>query len=290
MKILLIYKGVNSTYFNNSYSKYNIGFNGVIIMVYFEKGIFKRDTKLRNGNKVTQIRVTGLSVNSKFRDNEELVILSKDDFNQLENQLNTTIEKVTELENELTTAKNETIESPKHYNRVISLQDEINNKNELLLNTQNTINHIINEAVINYNELTREVTTANNSTKENVLTLLSDLQIEINNILEYSKEIPNQVDGINDSIDNTSWFKWIRSKNKFKIIIDKDKLEELEAKLLDFTNKDIVQLANTLLTPIDIPVSNLEELTTNDLDLSKLYISTDLDNSSNDNVINTPKK
>lgn len=290
MKILLIYKGVNSTYFNNSYSKYNIGFNGVIIMVYFEKGIFKRDTKLRNGNKVTQIRVTGLSVNSKFRDNEELVILSKDEFNQLENQLNTTIEKVTELENELNTVKNETIESPKHYNRVISLQDEINNRNELLLNTQNTINHIINEAVINYNELTREVTTANNSTKENVLTLLSDLQIEINNILEYSKEIPNQVDGINDSIDNTSWFKWIRSKNKFKIVIDKDKLDDLEAKLLDFTNKDIVQLANTLLTPIDIPVSNLEELTTNDLDLSKLYISTDLDNSSNDNVINTPKK
>lgn len=260
-------------------------------MVYFEKGIFKRDTKLRgNGNKVTQIRVTGLSVNSKFRDNEELVILSKDDFTQLENQIKITNEKVKELENDLNTAKDETIESPKHYNRVISLQDEINNRNELLLNTQNTINHIINEAVSNYNGLTNEVTTANNTTKENLISLLSGLQTDINNILEYSKEIPNQVNGINDSIDNTSWFKWIRSKNKFKIVIDNDNLEELEAKLLEFTSKDIVQLSNSLFTPIELPVSKLEELTTKDLDLSKLYISTDLDNSSNDNVINTPKK
>ena len=260
-------------------------------MVYFENGIFKRDTKIRdNGNKVTQIRVTGLSVNSKFRDNEELVILSKDDFTKLENQIKIDNDKVKELENDLNTAKGETIESPKYYNRVISLQDEINNRNELLLNTQNTINHIINEAVSNYNGLTNEVTIANNNTKENLISLLSELQTDINNILEYSKEIPNQVDSINNSIDNTSWFKWIRSKNKFKIVIDKDNLKDLEAKLLEFTNKDIVQLSNSLFTPIELPVSKLEELTTNDLDLSKLYISTDLDNSSKDNVINTPKK
>lgn len=58
-------------------------------MVYKEDGLFKRDVKQRGKNKVTQIRVTGIGVNSQFEDNEEIIILRKKDFNNLENQLAT---------------------------------------------------------------------------------------------------------------------------------------------------------------------------------------------------------
>ena len=80
-------------------------------MVYTEKAIFKRDIKEReNGKKTTQIRVTGLSVNSKFKDNEEIIILSKEDFTDLETQLSTKDDKIRELENQLNQSKNETKE------------------------------------------------------------------------------------------------------------------------------------------------------------------------------------
>ncbi len=50
------------------------------MIVYKEDGLFKRDVKRRNNNKVTQIRVTGIGVNSRFEDNEKIVILQKKGF------------------------------------------------------------------------------------------------------------------------------------------------------------------------------------------------------------------
>lgn len=247
----------------------------------YETGIFKRYERKRGNKKVTQVGVSGLSVNSKFDDNEEIVLLSMDELTQLESKAN----KSTELENQLneaklkletleTTAPEPTKENPKYITRVIDLQDEINNRNQLLFNTQNTINNIFTE-----------VNTANNTSKDNLLSLLSDLQTDINNLLDLTQELPNQVNGINSSIDNTSWLKWIRSKNKFKIVLDMDKVNELEAKLVEFTSQDIVQLANKVITPMEIPTENL--------DLTQLYISTGNDNPDNEPIpskVITPDK
>lgn len=240
----------------------------------YETGVFKRYKRNRtdkDGNKkeVTQVGVSGLSINSKFKDDEEIILLSKEDLIQLESKAN----KSTELENQLneaklqleileTTAPEPSTENPKYITRVIDLQDEINNRNQLLFNTQNTINNLITE-----------VNTANNTSKDNLLSLLSEVQTDINNLLDLTQELPTQVNGINSSIDNTSWFKWIRSKNKFKIVLDMDKLNELEAKLVEFTRRDIVQLANKVITPMEIPTENL--------DLNELYISTGNDNPDN---------
>ena len=238
----------------------------------YETGKFKRYVRNRDGKEVTQVGVSGLSVNSKFKDGEEIFILSEEEFTQLKNQA----QKSTDLENQLTEVKGKletletttpepTPENPKYINKVMDLQEEINNRNQLLFNTQNTINNIFNE-----------VNTANDTSKNNLLRLLSELQTNINTILELTRELPNQVNGINSSIDNTSWFKWIRSKNKFKIVLDMDKLNEVEANLVQFTNKDIVQLANTVITPMEIPTENL--------DLNKLYISTGNDNPDNETI------
>lgn len=121
--------------------------------IYTETGKFKRDTINRNGKPTNQIRVTGLSVNSKFKDDEEIIILSKEDFNQLESKANNSTEIIQNLENQLgeakvkiqtleTTAPEPNPENPKYINRVIDLQEEINNRNQLLFNTQNTIKNI----------------------------------------------------------------------------------------------------------------------------------------------------
>ena len=64
-----------------------------------------------------------------------------------------------------------------------------------------------------------------------------------------------------------------------------DKVNKLEAKLVEFTNKDIVQLANNVITPVEIPTENL--------DLNQLYISIGNDNSDNKTIpskVLTPKK
>lgn len=268
-------------------------------MVYFETGKFKRDTVNREGKPTKTVRVTGLSVNSKFDNNEELSILSKADFTEMETQLNTNIEKVKELENqvktkddkireletqlkqantEIETLKNtppEPIpESPKYINKVIDLQEEINNRNKLLMNTQNTINNIFTE--VNQNQ-TQNLT--------NLIGLISELQTTAKTILDYGDEIRNQKDGINSSIDKTNIIKWTFSKNKFKIVLDMDILTELEAEIVKFTNTDIVQLANTVITPVEIP--------TDKLDLNELYISIDTEDSSNEPIpskVITPDK
>ena len=259
-------------------------------MVYFETGKFKRDTVNREGKPTKTVRVTGLSVNSKFDNNEELSILSKADFTEMETQLNTNIEKITELENqvktkddkireletqlkqantEIETLKNTppepTPESPKYINKVIDLQEEINNRNKLLMNTQNTINNIFTE-----------VNTANNTSKDNLITLISELQTTAKTILDYGDEIRNQKDNINSEFKKVGWVKWIRNKNKINIVLDLDKLKELEAEILKFTNTDIVQLASTVITPVEIP--------TDKLDLNELYISIDTEDSSNEPI------
>ena len=141
----------------------------------------------------------------------------------------------------------------------------------MLFNTQNTINNIFTE-----------INTANNTSKDKLITLISELQTTANTILGLSEELQNQTGNINDGFKKVGWLEWIRNKNKINIVLDTDKLIELEAKLTEFTNNDIVQLANTVITPMEIPTDNL--------DLNELYISTGNDTANNEIVINTPNK
>lgn len=234
----------------------------------YETGIFRRYIRNRKGKEVTQVGVSGLSVNSKFEDGEEINILSTEELTQLETKIQNLKSQLKEAQVEIETLKNATpevsTETPKYSNKVIELQEEINNRNGLLMNTQNTINNIFTE-----------VNTANNTSKDNLISLISELQTEVNTILDLSKELPNQADGINKQVKNMSWFKYAVSKNKINIVLDMDKLNEVQAKLIDFTSKDIVQLANQLITPV--------EISTDKLDLTELFIPIGNDNT--DNVI-----
>lgn len=261
----------------------------------FETGIFKRYVRNRKGKEVTQVGVSGLSVNSKFEDGEEIIVLSKEDFTQLENQLNTGNDKIQTLTQQLNeantkietlenTASEPTPETPKHYNKVIELQELINNRNGLLMETQTTINRLIGEVTKQYNELGTEVTTANETTKDNISTLIDDLQTITSTVLDYCNEMETQVNGINSSIDNTSWFKWIRSKDKFKIVMDLDKLKQLETQLNEFNTINSISKAKELITPVEIPANKLEELTTEGLDLNKLYIGTNETSNENPDI------
>ena len=247
-------------------------------MIYKEDGLFKRDVKRRGNNKVIQIRVTGIGVNSKFEDNEKIVILRKKDFANLEDQLNTSIEKILELENQL---EDGTTETPKYTSKVIELQELINNRNGLLMNTQNTINHIINEVTSEYNKLDKEVSTANQKTKENIISLVAEVQNINSTIMDYNRELDKQIKAINDNIEGTSWFTWIRSKNKFKIELDLDKVHELEAQLKEFNSIDTITRANDVIELVDVKPLSIE-----DLDLTELYINTDGKKESN--IIDTP--
>ena len=130
----------------------------------FETGKFKRDTVSRNGRDVTQIRVTGLSVNSKFEDDEDIIIMSKTQFDKMKNKMDNSDEIIGDLKGKLQIANNkieslkkngDVAENPKYYNDLIqakdeinSLKDVINNRNILIGNIQENINLLLDDFTV----------------------------------------------------------------------------------------------------------------------------------------------
>ena len=250
-------------------------------MIYKERVQFVRDTINKKGKPTNSVRVTGLSVTSKFENKEYLILVSEEDFTELENKVQTQEEEIQNLKTQLKEAnlKLEKLENlppevirepPKYADRVISLQEEINNRNQLLFNTQNTINSIFTEVNKNVNE-------ANDDTKGNIIQLISDLQNQANNIIDFKDDIEKQAKDINDEFKKVGWLEWIRNKNKVNIVLDMDKLTKLEAELVEFTSRDITELANTVITPV--------EITTENLDLQELYISTSTEDDDNEIIL-----
>ena len=243
-------------------------------MVYTETGIFKRYKRNRTDKdgktkEVTQVGVSGLSVNSQFDDNEEIVIISKKEFTELE-------AKILELES---TAP-EPVTNPKYYNELIQAKDEIsnlkdiiNNRNGLLMDTKDSISTVMGELL---NEVTRlyedSIKTGNKTTLDNVRKLVNLIQASYTNIYNYLLDLETDH---NNKIDNSSLLARIRKSNS-KLNLDQSKLLEFEKTL-----KEINEYYNNytgIVETVEIPASNITEIKlkhlSNNIKLNELYIDT----------------
>jgi len=277
-------------------------------MAYTENGKFKRDTKTRGNKQVTQIRVTGLSSNSKFKDNEEIVILSKEDFKELENQLSQSNSIIKDLENQLTEANfkiinlendnsSSGITSQRYYNELITAKDDISNlkdmiinRNNLLANTQDNINELLEELTSQITELyNTEITKANTETQLKIKAILDLVTETYTSLSNYLEELENQQREYNKNIDNSNFVTRALHKDSLKLKIDTSKIKSLENNLTNI-NQYCINYEG-IVKPVQIPASKITEIKLNakskKFNIKELYIDTGkIDDT--DNIIINP--
>ena len=266
-------------------------------MVYYETGKFKRDKTNRDGKPTNTIRVTGLSVNSKFDNNEELIIMAEPEFTELETQISTYKETIQDLENQVRQLENNTsqVTNQKYYNELIQAKDEnatllkiIDNRNILIGNTQDKFNEMLDDIITDFST---EITNANKDIVSQLKAKTEVLKENITVLIDYVKELETLQDSHNNKVDNSNWYNRVFSKDTLKLEIDTGKLKDLDTKLNEINQycinyKDIVK-------PVEIPASRISEIKlnakTNKFNIKELYIdTTDLDEN-DDNITITPE-
>ena len=272
----------------------------------YETGKFKRDTTNRNGKPTNTVRVTGLSVNSIFKDNEDLIIMSKTEFTKFETQVNNSTQIIEDLENQLSESKLklDTLENvkqeplpenPKYTNKIIELQDEkttllntINNRNGLLLGTQDRLNEMLDDITTAFST---EISQANEDIVKQLKDKTDKLKENITVLIDYVKDLETLQESYNTKVDNSSWYKRAFSKDTFKLEIDTGKLKDLDSKLNEI-NQYCINYEG-IVKPIEIPASRITEIKlnvkSNKLDISELYIDTGNLDDQDDNITITPE-
>ena len=264
----------------------------------YETGKFKRDTVNRDGKPTNTVRVTGLSVNSKFENNEELIIFSKDNFTKLETQLQSKDKKIQELETQVRELENSTPEpftNQKYYNDLLTAKDEIstlkdtiNNRNGLLLGTQDKLNEMLDDITTAFST---EVTKANEDIVNQLKAKTDKLKENITVLIDYVKDLETLQESYNTKVDNSSWYKRAFSKDTFKLEIDTGKLKDLDSKLNEI-NQYCINYKG-IVKPIEIPASRITEIKlnvkSNKLDIKELYIDTGNLDDQDDNITITPE-
>ena len=264
----------------------------------YETGKFKRDTVNRDGKPTNTVRVTGLSVNSKFENNEELIIFSKDNFTKLETQLQSKNKKIQELETQVRELENSTPEpftNQKYYNDLLTAKDEIstlkdtiNNRNGLLLGTQDKFNEMLDDITTAFST---EVTKANEDIVNQLKAKTDKLKENITVLIDYVKDLETLQESYNTKVDNSSWYKRAFSKDTFKLEIDTGKLKDLDSKLNEI-NQYCINYKG-IVKPIEIPASRITEIKlnvkSNKLDIKELYIDTGNLDENEENITITPE-
>ena len=271
----------------------------------YETGKFKRDTINRNGKETNTIRVTGLSVNSKFENNEDLIIMSKTEFTKFENQVNNSTQIIEDLKNQLQdantkvntlqNAKTEPVTNQKYYNELILAKDEINtlnknisNRNGLLLGTQDKINQMLDDITTAFST---EITKANEDIVNQLQTKTDKLKENITVLIDYVRELENLQDNHNNKVDNSNWYKRVFSKDTFKLEIDTGKLKDLDSKLNEINQYCINY--ESIVKPVEIPASRISEIKlnakSNKFNIKELYIDTTDIDEQEENITVTPE-
>lgn len=271
-------------------------------MVYYEKGIFKRDKVNRNGKKANTVRVTGLSVNSKFDDDDELIIMATEELTKLEAKIETYKNTIRDLENQVKELENITpapITDQKYYNELLTEKDDkanllstINNRNGLLLGTQEALNNMVDSFTNDITELyDTEIKQAKTDTLKDLKHKTDKIKDTVNVLIDYVNELETQQQKHNNTVDNSSWYKRAFSKDTFKMDLDTGKLDGIEKDLSEI--KEYCINYEDIVKPVEIPASRISEIKlnakSNKLDIKELYIDTSELESNEDNITITPE-
>lgn len=248
--------------------------------MYYETANIKRyikNTQYKTKDNETRkrtietISVKGLKKSSKFKDNEPIIIINENDFNNMQTELKQLREQNQKLINNIQTeTKPETTETTSNI-KLLELYEQINNKNELLFNANNNYNNvldlIINELSKEYNNLIMETSKANKKALE---LFLKDLEIKNNELINNAvNDINRQLTEINKEFNNIGFISLYRKRKQININLDLKPLE----------NNNIfgsgIAINNLIMDPNfnNIDIGNIKEIARNELNFNDFYIN-----------------
>lgn len=258
------------------------------LTMYYEQAYirrYKKETTYKNKNNepvkrtIETVEARGIKKTSKFKDKQEIILISKNDFQEMQSQIKQLQETNNKLLNTINNADfSQTPNNNKMELKLIELMEIVNNRNELLLNTNEQFNKVI-DAIINElkQEFNRIITDANNKN-------IKQMEIILNNILdnaqtEQNKLINNTINGINNELEQVSnelkqmsFIKLYRQRKKINISIDLDNLKQLP----DVNNFNVgsINENNFFVSPNfdDINISRIKDNAKNNIDFNELYI------------------
>lgn len=259
-------------------------------MVHHEKAYIRHYKRKDNKNNriLKSVEVRGLKTNTKFKDKEKIIILSEKDFINLNNEL----EEMQKTNNDLLEEQTNQDNKISHdnillYNKLFYLMEIINNRNELLIKTNNELNNIIDVIIKAIEKEYNIIIDKNNEIiKDNIKTDLKAIvnicnikqtqkNIIINNEIE---KIQNELLKVNGQINNMSLLEFLRVRKKFNFNIDFSRLKEINKN----NNMDLqkilnLDLDNLILNPDfkNIDYVNIKEISKNQININDLYIKLD---------------
>lgn len=262
-------------------------------MVYHEKAYirhYKRNDN-KNNRVIKSVEVRGIKNNTKFKDKENIILISETDFNNLTNELNQMQETNQELTRELNNIdNNKSHETNQLYNKLFDLMETINNRNELLLNANDNLNYIldaiIKELETEYNNLIND---NNQEIKNNLETFIksvvnkaNETQTKQNNLITNECDnIENQLKEINQELNNLSWFDLLRHRKQFNINIDISKLKDAPSDAINYNDLNYNIASDKILTNPDFKKLDHVKIKKNakhEINFNDLYIKLDSEN------------
>ena len=214
-------------------------------MVYYEQGYirhYERNNK-KEKRKIKTVEVRGIKTNSKFKDNEQIILISRNEFNQMQ--------------------ENQQQEINKLQNEINQLQET--NK-ELTKELRQQFINLIND---NGKENKKNLETFLKSVFDNA----NDNQILLKN--EVSR-IEQELNEANEQINNLSWWQLLRKRKQININIDLSNLKELQGNLINYNGLDINIASDKILTEPNFNNLDFMEIkgnAKNKIDFQKLYIN-----------------
>ena len=256
-------------------------------MVYSETAYIRRYKKtVKKTNRIIEsVEVRGLNKKSKFKDKQDIIILSVEDFNSLNNELETLKANNEKLINDLNNNEYKPAhETSQLYDKLFDLMEVINNRNELLINANDNLNIMIDVII---NELQDQyINLINANVKENKQALETLIKSIVNNanagnewqrdlINKELDNIENELSEANQQLNNMSILQFIRKRKQININIDLSNLRDVSKDLIN--ESDLIAIDNIFTIPDfnNVNPVSIKENAKKRINFNSLYIKLD---------------
>lgn len=241
-------------------------------MVYYEIAYIRRYQKqasYKNKNNETikrdieTVEARGIKKTSKFKDNQEIILIDKKEFETMQRQL----KELQETNNKLLASDLNQMQSNnnKMELKLIELMEVVNNRNELLFNVNEQFNNIVDAVIKELNQAyINLMIDVNKENKKQLELYINDLLDNSHN--EFINNVNSELDNINNEFNNIGFLELFRKRNKINIKLD----------CLDQVNNiGVGSIDNFFITPNfnNIDVGKIKDNAKNSIDFSRLYIN-----------------
>lgn len=258
-------------------------------MVYHEKAYIRHYTRndKKNNRIIKSVEVRGLKNTTKFKDNEKIIIISENDFNNLTNELNQMQTTNKELTNELNNMDyNKSHQTNQLYNKLLDLMETINNRNELLLNANDNLNYMLDAIIKDIeNEFNIIIDANHKEIKDKLETFLKSVidkanETQTSQSNKIINECENQIKDINDNLNNMSFIDLLRHRKHFNFNIDADKLKDINTPINSNELNYNIASDNILIKPDlkKLDHVKIKENARHDINFNDMYIKLDSEN------------